>query len=258
MSEVKTMLCCCPTYRRPKSMLANSIACFLRQEPVLGVRYYLIMLDDGQTHTNQGGDNWDLICLPDRVPTLAAKYPRILEEAKRLGITWDMFVVWDDDDVYLPNHLKNHWQMMGTRCDWSYPNQVWSTYTPPLMKEDSGGRFWGSLAIRREAYQLIGGVPQSHRGDFDQMTIRALRDSGLKRFRPDSIDEPTYVFRWSDSGAPHVQGNIKNNDDPSWYDEWKPAVTDQTNPIEGNPFCDPQFDDSTKRIFNLLGIPLRR
>ncbi len=94
----------CPTYGRPRQ-LEESISCFLRQ-----------------TH-----ENCHMYVLNDRVgQNLVLNHPRvtILNHAPRYGSLGEkrnalvdlappgLFMCWDDDDLYLPNHiaysLENH------------------------------------------------------------------------------------------------------------------------------------------------------
>jgi glycosyltransferase involved in cell wall biosynthesis len=241
------ILCCCPTYRRPSSLLENSIQCFLNQVPVDGVKYHLIMLDDGGTHEEQHGEGWHLFSEKERFPTLASKYPGILAHAEDLGIDWDIFVVWDDDDVYLPSHLKNHY-LSCHKGDYSYPTEVWSTYTRPVAKEKTGGRFWGSLAVNRAAYVAVGGLTQTERPDFDQMMVGKLKT--LLRADPCKLGEPTYVFRWADTGNSHAQHNIKSPDDPDWYRTYSPGIEKQR-PLE------PKHDEATRSLLLHMKLPAK-
>ena len=97
-------LCCLmPTYGRP-SLVQNAIACFLAQD-YPAKRRRLLILDDAGQIAPQEGDGWSLCSTPIRMPTLIAKYAAL--EAVDAG--WaDAFVIWDDDDIYLPWHLSAH------------------------------------------------------------------------------------------------------------------------------------------------------
>jgi hypothetical protein len=98
----------------------------------------------------------------------------------------------------------------------SYPSHVYSTYTGQRLIEPSGGRFWASLAIRYDAFVRTGGFVLTRRADFDQQSlVRWLRD--CTRGTPDRFGEPTYVFRWNDTGCRHSQASMQFHADESWY-----------------------------------------
>jgi hypothetical protein len=98
----------------------------------------------------------------------------------------------------------------------SYPSHVYSTYTGQRLIEPSGGRFWASLAIRYDAFVRSGGFVLTRRADFDQQSLgKWLRECTLGF--PDQFGEPTYVFRWSETGCPHSQCIMKSNNDEEWY-----------------------------------------
>jgi hypothetical protein len=85
-----------------------------------GKRRRLLILDDAGQITPQDGDGWSLRSTSVRMPTLVAKY--VFLEAVDGG--WaDAFVIWDDDDIYLPWHLAAHAKML-QHAQWSHPKLV--------------------------------------------------------------------------------------------------------------------------------------
>ncbi len=97
-------LCCLmPTYGRP-TLVQNALACFMAQDYPAELRRLLIFDDAGQI-TPQDSDGWSVRATSVRMPNLAFKYV-ILET---IDAGWaDAFVIWDDDDIYLPWHLTSH------------------------------------------------------------------------------------------------------------------------------------------------------
>ena len=102
----------------------------------------------------------------------------------------------------------------------SYPSLVWSTYTGKMENESSGGRFWASLAIRALEFSRLGGFVDTRRADFDQQSLNYWRKN-TPCGDPCEIGEPTYVFRWGDTGCPHSQFQMRSPDDTEWYDRLK-------------------------------------
>jgi hypothetical protein len=87
---------------------------------------------------------------------------------------------------------------------WSKPSKVLSDYTGQIEEEDATGRFHASLAFTRQAFENVSGWPLTPRGDFDQQLIARL--NGLSPVAdPCTFASPSYVFRWSSTGAYHGQ-----------------------------------------------------
>ena len=65
--------CLCPTYKRPSRLIANAIACF-ESQTYPASRRRLLVVDDSGGLAPQQGDNWEIISLVNRYPSLPAKY----------------------------------------------------------------------------------------------------------------------------------------------------------------------------------------
>lgn len=205
------LTCLCPTFRRPRC-LANVVACFLAQDYPAELRELVILDDAGQYETQQG-DRWRLISTPTRFPGLPQKYNSL---ASLAAPETEAFVVWEDDDVYLPGHLTRHAEYLA-RHEWCHPSRVYSNYQTPgtAIHEEGGlGRFHGGWSYRRELFERVGGYIVTPELSFDQQMGRRL--SGRMRWwdrfdgDPDPGDptedpqrNPTYVFRW---GNPYYHG----------------------------------------------------
>lgn len=98
--------CLCPTYMRPVCT-ANAAALFLEQSHP-DRRLYI--LDDGGTFDGTVPGNEALIRLKvvtERFPSLPAKYNHLLDWAKE-DYSPDLIMVWENDDLFLPNHISNY------------------------------------------------------------------------------------------------------------------------------------------------------
>ena len=204
-------LCLCPTYNRPWRLLEESLACFHSQ---VNKDAFLLIYDDLGVFPEQRHDNWALISTTTREPGIVEKYNRMLELAQEFG-PFDALTLWDDDDIYLPNHLHYH-ALVLKDYELSYPSHVYSTYTGQRLIEPSGGRFWASLAIRYEAFLRTGGFVLTRRSDFDQQSLgKWLRECSCEEL--DRSGTPTYVFRWEDTLSIHSQSIMNRPNDESWY-----------------------------------------
>lgn len=243
-----SVICLCPTYRRPR-LLENALACFERQDYPRN-RSFLLICDDSGELKEQGcfkTDNWSLIVEQQRFPSLSEKYNYMAS----LFESDDLFFVWEDDDVYLPNHISSHVEAfikskaLGKPA-YCKPPYVWTTHPKPFTKgpwvEPADGRFHASLSFTREMFQACGGWPITKAPNFDQQFMAKLAATG-----PLVVPEPqwSYVFRWADTGAYHGQAFGEN-----WYD----MIPSVTGPQRVD-YISPKFDDSTVEIFrSILGV----
>lgn len=207
-NELPFVSCLCPTYRRPK-LLENSIACFLAQDYPAD-RRELIVLDDAGELPNQTGEGWQIISIRRRFRSLPEKFNALAGLARG-----EILIVWEDDDIYLPHHISSHVAAMNGHL-WSKPSKVLSDYTGQIEAEDASGRFHAILAFTRQAFEQVGGWPLTLRGDFDQQLIARLNAIG-RAGDPCQQSAPSYVFRWSSTGAYHGQALMLGPDDEEWY-----------------------------------------
>jgi hypothetical protein len=149
----------------------------------------------------------------------------MLQLAEEFG-PFDALALWDDDDIYLPNHLHYHAHVLKD-YELSYPSHVYSTYTGQRLIEPSGGRFWASLAIRYDAFVRTGGFILTRRADFDQQSLGKWLQK-CSSGQPDKLGEPTYVFRWSDTGCKHSQSAMSSPFDYEWYSKLNSASRRKT------------------------------
>lgn len=205
--------CLCPTYKRPQ-FLANAAACFYGQDLPGGVEARLFILDDaGQfvheyVHTQFGNLHASLylVSQADRIPFdegLPGKYRRLVGMARHWEA--DVYVVWEDDDIFLPWHLSNVVEAVSRGIHYMRLPTVYSTYgcvKGQAKRENAAGRFHSSWAFTREIYDYVDGYPITNRLDFDQQLNRKLE-------RADPLDEtrrkiladltPGYVYRWGNN-----------------------------------------------------------
>src|SRR3990167_358472 len=185
------LLCLCPTYGRRKELLENSIACFLQQEYPADHRHLVIFDDLGNLAKTDTSilPGVTILSQTRRCASIAEKYQVMLKLIPlRMQVKYDAVVVWDDDDIYLPWHLSVYAAVLADH-GWSKPSLVWSAYHNPLQIEAATGRFHGSLAIRRDLLDRIGGWVQTKRADFDQQMISRLAQEEL----PGNPCDPRYL-----------------------------------------------------------------
>lgn len=190
--------CLCPTFRRPQ-LAANAAACFLAQDYPSGDRR-LYVLDDAKQFEDTRDEAAGIYAASTqaRYASLANKFNAVALWALSTWPEVEAFAVWEDDDVYLSGHLRQHAVALAGGAGCSMPSRVLSNYGLPkdgsTRVEDATGRFHGGWAFSRAAFERIGGWPDTQRLDFDQRFGAALRQCGAAD--PCEHGGPSYVYRW--------------------------------------------------------------
>ncbi len=242
-------LCCLmPTYGRTRELVENAIACFEAQ--TYDDRSLLIVDDEGYFN-EQDGERWSLFSTTIRFPNLGAKYNQLVKLANNLcPARPDGFVVWDDDDVYLPTWLE-HVALALNVAPWAHPRFVWSTYTGEPRLEHAAGRFHGSLAVRADAAEWV----DTKRAAFDQDMLSKLARTFGEPGRPDDGGRsPGYVFRWGDTGSTHCQAFMRSGEDETWYANYADEVRrrrERRNEQAPERLV-PRFDESARALIATL------
>lgn len=227
----------CPTYHRPK-MLATALALWQLQEYDPD-RCELLVLDDagqypkfqtGQYRYIQDGNAmrvaqcppYRLISEPVRYPSIPDKYIRMLE---LMDPRTEAIVLMDDDDIYLPHHLASYaegfrnYEVVKPKTILSTCGCGYGHATP----EPGDGRFYGSLGFTVEAFRnhkpWDGDLQYKLTASLDQQIISRMTKNPDEVYSPP--DNPSYIFRWQNTGYPHGQNFIKSPTDTSWYEAFK-------------------------------------
>jgi len=189
--EFPKIACLCCTYKRPKP-LAESIECFLRQEYPEDKKE-LVIVDDAGQYAPDICDAWEnikLITTKERYLTLGDKRNA---SAQFASSDVEVFAIWDDDDIYLPWHLKQIAEVIMKGAEWSKPKFVWIDKRKFLNLKKTNGLFHASWGITKEAFYKVGGYPSMQSGQ-DQALGRRLKNHNIKAESPTGI--PTFIYRW--------------------------------------------------------------
>lgn len=240
-----------PSYGRPVSLIENTIQLFLDQT---NTDSKMIMLDDTPF---EGPDDRIDIEIDDRVlivqqkrriVNLSSKYNiAVLFAKKHWGDIFDSVAIWDDDDIYFPDHLEQIEKVHSHECDSSASDSVYSTYEDKdvIIQEKAAGRFHGNYAMTMDWFERMGGYPNTDRVDYDQMVIHDC----VKNSRFQIRDKITYVLRWSGTAAHHCSGIAG---DSEWY---KKTPIQRSGMLNG---LTPQLDQNSKLILRKAGYGNRR
>lgn len=280
-------ICLCPTFGRP-SLVANALQLFLDQDLPPAHSSELVIFDDaGQIAAQESQisnlKSYRVISQPDWIP-LPRKYNALLQllQTPKSTLPNIVYVVWDDDDVYLPWHLKSIGRALhaSPQAGWVHPSVVWSTYDerrPPLIpiyerprQELARGRFHGALAVTGELLASVHGWPDTDLATYDQQMLGQLSPfcradscgcNQLDMTRPggNAMQElaaehqraapwtpimPSYVYRWQDTGKWHCSGSIDQSGRYRRPPIQEPGSVDE---------LIPRYDASTLQILSWFG-----
>jgi hypothetical protein len=243
MNEIRFVDCLCPTYNaRAAALVGNSIACF-EQQTYPAAR--LLVYDDTNHWEPATGPGWEIVVAAERHATLPSKYNHMLRMASE-SCGPNAFVVWEDDDVYLPWHVEASVQALQDR-PWAHPSHAWALTTGKPVLERVGGNMHASVSFRREAIEDLGGWPDTKRAGFDLELLRNLRSRFGAPGNPCDHAPPSYVFRWGSTGTRHGQSFGLGAADEGWYDR---AAAQPAYP--GPRRIEPKLDKETAGLYRSL------
>lgn len=129
-----------------------------------------------------------------------ASVPAKFNTLSRMAPEADVYVVWEDDDIYLPWHLSCIAASWQAGAKFIAPDVFLSNYGMHFGQyktEYTGrGRMHGAWAYDGEFFREIGGYDESVRLSFDQeMHAKCSRAVGV-RVPFDNRARPSYVYRW--------------------------------------------------------------
>lgn len=257
--------CLCPTYKRPEC-LPNAAACYVNQYihhfgKFPNVETRMFILDDANQYASEmlhrpydpGISTIAIVSQEQRYPSLPEKYQALVE----LANNWDadVYVIWEDDDVFLPWHLTNIHLAINEGAHYYRHPLVFSNYMQNrrgMITEGAAGRFHSSWAFTRDLYERVGGymglldapdekVP-TKRLNFDQRIGRQLELGD-----PHSIIGPkfypSYCYRWGNST---YHGSAQG--DAGYASLWE-ELGNRPAPFQGR--LEPEFDAETELLWRI-------
>jgi len=211
----RRVACLCPTFMRPRCT-ANAVALFNQQTYE---NRFLYILDDGNTYLEESDDPRVKIKVSeDRFESLPAKYNYLLDWALK-DCDPHIIVVWENDDIFLPNHLEQcvtglvHADVLRFARVFVYDPNTKKVRVEPVL-----GNFHGSLAFKADlATSKKVRWPETKAAGFDLKFLNEL----CSTYRVNILDVfPTYVFRFPCTETINGECFMNGLDDITWYDRY--------------------------------------
>ena len=188
--------CYCCTYARPK-VLEEALHSFLQQD-YEGEKELVILNDCSEQNLIFEHPQVKIFNFKERIKPLGKKFNHSVSLC-----TGDIFMPWEDDDIYLP------WRMSTTL---KYMNNGLFHTGQGIFEQDhqnlifSNNVFHCNLAISRENWEKIGGYLNIDKGSVDCSLLSTITNKIQNPSMSIPKKEIFYIYRWSQTGSYHASG----------------------------------------------------
>lgn len=244
------VVCLCPSYGRPHTTCMSAWM-FLQQQYLNPNphKVWLYILDDSGTFDSEyTSDNIILKLHNERFPSISSKYNYMIKQARE-WLDPDVFIVWENDDWYLPWHVNSYIDsFMHLDADFVHPNTVYVANKNRISNCPTKGiRFHGALAFSAKIVDDNFYPPSSKSNSFDILLLKVL-NARFKRRTP--IERNVNSYCWYCGNEEFPQGSSwvdKRTNELEWYNKLK------DHPISyGNKFYPSLFQNYVDVINRLL------
>ena len=192
-SDQPAVTCLCPTHGR-FALLREALGCFAAQHyPAKR----LMIVNDAPEPIEADIPGVEIINMPNVFLNLGAKRQFLLGLAQT-----PLVAHWDDDDLYLPNHLERSTRaLLGRDVGCVKSRGAWYI-NGNVIRGLRHNAFEGSMVFQRDEAMELGGYTMKHSG---QALALMNKFRMAKRFYgiPDTEGQVSYVYRWG-TGASHI------------------------------------------------------
>lgn len=188
--------CYCCTFARPK-VLREALKSFLDQD-YEGEKELIILNDCADQNLIFDHPQVKIFNVKQRIKPLGNKFNQCVNLC-----TGDIFMPWEDDDIYLP------WRMTTTL---KYMHDGLFHTGQGIFEEDlkklifSNNVFHCNLAISRENWEKIGGYENIDKGSIDVSLLGKINSTIKNPSIEIKKNEIFYIYRWSQTGSYHASG----------------------------------------------------
>jgi len=193
--------CLCPTYGRVRA-LEEAIHSFLIQD-YQGPKELVVLNDLDRQELVFNHPDVRIINRAERITPLAAKF----NATARLA-TGEIFLVWEDDDIYLPHRISytvNHLEKGLFHTPKGYHEEA------PKKIVRSRNLFHANLGIERSLFWADGGYPPSDWCGVDTMLFQNLISRHGNFSKEISDADVFYIYRWGTINDYHASYWANNN-----------------------------------------------
>ncbi len=199
MDSHPAVSCICPTYARPE-LLEEALYSFLQQE-YRGPKELIVLNDYAEQTLIFDHPEVRVINLPSRFRTVGEKRNAAVALASH-----DLLFVWDDDDIYLPDHLRFSLAQFDPKKGFFKPNKAWF-WGRGQLHGPRKNLFHASSCWSRDRFDAVRGYDAEGSGHdvlFEKRLNKRFPGS-TATFTPQPA-EISYIYRWYGTGSYHLSG----------------------------------------------------
>lgn len=196
LNENMTLSAICCTFGRT-ARLQEALACFLNQDYA---KKELVIFNSFPRQTLVfDHPQVRIINCKNRPPSLGACRNMAIEAS-----TGDAWVVWDDDDLYLPHHLRTYSEAFKqTGADWVRVRPEYYAVSWIIKQHTTTAP--NAVAVRKAAWKKVGGYPDDLSVGEDQKLFRKLSEQCSGATVDLNPDDMSLIMCWGNS-VYHVSG----------------------------------------------------
>lgn len=186
----------CLTYART-NRLTDAVYCFAQQD-YPGPKELVIFNSCPAQQITCNLPNVRVINCEMRPGTLGECRNQAIEAARGTHM-----VIWDDDDLYLPNHLSNFAENWKDGLHWVWQDR--QIYAERLIPKNISQGTYNVFAFTKEAWKGVGGYAQMDCGEDNSICSRISSQFPGKRVEIPG-DKISFIYSWG-NGVDHISGS---------------------------------------------------
>jgi hypothetical protein len=196
MKEKPPVSAMCLTYGRPH-LLEEAIESFLRQD-YTGAKELLVLNDFPKQTLRFEHPEVKIINVGKRFHSVGEK-----RNACAALASYDMLMVWDDDDIYLPHRITFSMAKMNAQRGYFKPNKAFMLNNGVLSGPETN-IFHSSAAFTRKLFNRVQGYPHIGSGQDVGLEQAIARIYSNKNYAITDAAEIFYLYRWHGTGSYHL------------------------------------------------------
>jgi len=188
--------CYCSTYGRVHT-LEEVLESFLRQD-YPGPKELVILNDCVDQELEFRHPEVRIINLSQRIKPLGRKFNTNIDYCK-----FSIVACWEDDDIYLPNHLSTAVKLMNNGV--FHTGNAWYEETSQQFIY-TGNYYHATHVFTKELFELAGKYPEIDNCTLDIGLMGRLQNVVGSYTQTLSAEQLTYIYRWGTANCYHGSG----------------------------------------------------
>jgi glycosyltransferase involved in cell wall biosynthesis len=187
--------CYCATYGRPH-VLEESVESFLRQN-YSGEKELIVLNDFAKNILKCDDPQVKIFNVPNHIKPLGKKFNSTVSLC-----TGDVFMPWEDDDIFLPHRLT--YTVNNMQNGFFHTGLAFFEHQNKLII--SGNHFHCNMAVSKELWKSVGGYSELDNCTLDIELMHRLKKESNYKDHEIKHEDLFYIYRWGGRGSYHASG----------------------------------------------------